>query len=283
MLILTLIKDTALPALTSAWLRVCVCTRLSAWLTGVQQLSGVSPYLNCAAPFYCITATLARAISVEYCHQSCVAAEAWELAVNLCVCLCACVPVNLWNDKCEQCVSVCVKLLASMQCVFFCSQMDRSIQVSPARTEEQCPFLQAFICRCGRYIRCCYLREETHGGQGGGRLRWGLLASQGKRQWRFKWISLPGLLFFIWLAALFLLFSQPTSPFFHVSITLVFSFSCSSVFAWDQSSSDPNPRRTMTTSCRQLPLMLWRQTCEQDGKGKETNKKSMSLRNTFRW
>lgn len=128
MLILTLIKDTALPALTSAWLRVCVRTRLSAWLTGVQRLSGVSPYLNCAAPFYCITATLARAISVEYCHQSCVAAEAWELAVNLCVCLCACVPVNLWNDKCEQCVSVCVKLLASMQCVFFCSQMDWSIQ-----------------------------------------------------------------------------------------------------------------------------------------------------------
>lgn len=150
MLILTLIKDTAIfPA--HVCVMPCVCLHLPVCLTDSRtascflrtfcslppRLSGVSTYLNCAAPLYWIAATLAHAFSVEYCHQSSVAAEALEMAVNLCVfaCVCSCEPMK-WQVW-AMCARVWNCFLTRMQeGVFFGNQMGRSIQVSPARREE---------------------------------------------------------------------------------------------------------------------------------------------------
>lgn len=230
MLFLTLIKDTALPP-SHVCMIVGVCQHLPVCLTDRRtascslrtfcslppRLSGVSPNLNSAALLYWIPATLAHVFSMEYCHQSCAAAETWGLAVNLCVfvCMCSCEPMK-WQVW-AMCVCVC-----ESDCEHACTSMSFSALkwAGPFKVllqEQTSAFHQAFVCM--RVLEVDVALSFDYRGRkhrGAVSFRCGLLASQGKRLWHLKCSSLPVLLFSIWLAILPISFSQHTSPFFHV-------------------------------------------------------------------
>lgn len=180
MLILTLIKDTALTPLAS--LIACVYLHMPVCLTdrrAATQWSVSIPKLCCSPLLYHCNPGACN------CHGilPSIMCSCRGLGTS-CQSVCVCVHVFLWNYEMTSLSNVCLCvwncLWACMhQCVFFCSQMDRSIQVSPARTEEQCPFLQAFVCMCVCEADVALLFKVGHTrGEGGGCLRWGLLAGK---------------------------------------------------------------------------------------------------------
>lgn len=122
MLILTLIKDTALPPLTSAWLRVCVCTRLSAWLTGVQatQWSVSIPKLCCSLLLYHCnpgSCNLRGILPSIMCSRRGLGTGCQSVCVFVCMCSCEPMKWQVW----AMCVCVCEIACEHAVCLFLLS------------------------------------------------------------------------------------------------------------------------------------------------------------------